>query len=226
MKILKVKRLFDLIYINGDFQYSLLLTEYIKMKHLLFLLLIFLVQPMFCQVLTNEQKDFCISTFNKYLNVKEELIKERTEVLKSLNSSEEDIDWFKDNIIRMDSVMKVSIELVKNNECSNLANLLEKERYNIYAHPHNDSYLCYDFHSVMALIYSNTIKGDREYFMKLADLGEYSKIMIEAVQANWEKPHPLYLQVLNELKQIYETLENQSKVNEMLLLILKVERDS
>lgn len=196
------------------------------MKSILFLLLIFLAQPMFCQVLTKEQKDFCISTFNNYLNVKEKLVKERIEVLKSLNSSKEDIDWFKDNTIRMDSVMNVCIEFAENDDCINLAKLLEKERYNIYAHPHNDSYLCYDFHSVMALIYSNTIKGDRKYFMKLADLGEYSKIMIEAVQANWEKPHPLYLQVLNELKQIYETLENQSKVNEMLLLILKVERDS
>lgn len=196
------------------------------MKSILFLLLIFLAQPMFCQVLTKEQKDFCISTFNNYLNVKEKLVKERIEVLKSLNSSKEDIDWFKDNTIRMDSVMNVCIEFAKNDDCINLAKLLEKERYNIYAHPHNDSYLCYDFHSVMALIYSNTIKGDRKYFMKLADLGEYLKIMIEAVQANWEKPHPLYLQVLNELKQIYETLENQSKVNEMLLLILKVERDS
>ena len=181
---------------------------------------------MFCQVLTNEQKDFCISTFNNYLNVKEKLVKERIEVLKSLNSSKEDIDWFKDNTIRMDSVMNVCIEFAKNDDCINLAKLLEKERYNIYAHPHNNTYLCYDFHSVLALIYSNTIKDDREYFTKLADLGEYSKIMIEAVQANWEKPHPLYLQVLNELKQIYETLENQSKVNEMLLLILKVERDS
>ncbi len=33
------------------------------MKSILFLLLIFLAQPMFCQVLTKEQKDFCISTF-------------------------------------------------------------------------------------------------------------------------------------------------------------------
>lgn len=196
------------------------------MKHTLFALFIFLAQPMFGQAFTEAQKNFCISTFNKYLNVKEELTKERTKVLKSLNSSEEDIDWFKNNIIRMDSVMNASIELVKNDDCINLANLLEKERYNIYAHPHNDSYLCYDFHSVMALIYSNTIKNDKEYFMKLADLGEYSKIMIEAIQANWEKPHPLYLQVFNELKQIYETLENQSKVNELLLLLLKVERDS
>ena len=180
-----------------------------------------MAQPIFCQVLTNEQKDFCIATFGNYLNVKEELVKERVEILKSLNTSEEDITWFKDNIIRMDSVMNVSIELVKKDDCINLANLLEKERYNIYAHPHSDTYLCYDFHSVMALIYSNIIEDEKEYYTKLADYGEYSKMMIEAVQANWDKPHPLYLQVLEELKLIYTELGNKSKIQEIEQLIAK-----
>ena len=196
------------------------------MRNIVFALFIFLAQPIFCQVFTSEQKDFCIATFGNYLNVKEELTEERVKLLKSFNTTEEDIVWFKENVIRMDSVMNASIELVKKDDCINLANLLEKERYNIYAHPHNDTYLCYDFHSVMALIYSNIIENDKEYYTKLAVYGEYSKMMIEAVQSTWDKPHPLYLQVLKELKQIYGILENQSKINEMLLLIQKVERDS
>lgn len=73
----------------------------------------------------------------------------------------------------------------------------------------------------MALIYSNTIKDDREYFTKLADLGEYLKMIIEAVQANWNEPHPLYLQVLEELKVIYTELGNQSKIQEFESLIAK-----
>ena len=196
------------------------------MRNIVFALFIFLAQPIFCQVFTSEQKDFCIATFGNYLNMQEDLIKERVEILKSLNTTEADIVWFKDNIIRIDSVMNASIALVKKDDYINLANLLERERYNIYAHPHNDTYLCYDFHSVMALIYSNIIEDDKEYYAKLADYGKYSKMMIEAVQANWENPHPLYLQVLKELKQIYELLKNQSKINEMQLLIQKVERDS
>jgi hypothetical protein len=72
------------------------------------------------------------------------------------------------------------------------------------------------------LIYSNTIKDDEEYFTKLAGLGEYSKMIIEAVQANWNEPHPLYLQVLEELKYIYIELENQSKVQEIEGLIAKI----
>ena len=189
------------------------------MRNIAWVILIFLTQPLFSQVLTNEQKNFCITTFNSYLNVKDELLNKRVEVLKSLNSSEKEIGWFKLNIIRMDSVMRASIELVKKHDCTNLAKLLESERYNIYAHPHNDTYLCYDFHSVMALIYAYTIKDEREYYTILADLGEYSKLIIEAVQANWEKQHPLYPVVLKELKQIYEALGNQSKSNEMNLLL-------
>ena len=133
------------------------------MRNIVFALFIFLAQPMLSQVLTNEQKDFCIATFGNYLNMQEDLIKERVEILKSLNTTEADIVWFKDNIIRIDSVMNASIALVKKDDYINLANLLERERYNIYAHPHNDTYLCYDFHSVMALIYSNIIEDDKEY---------------------------------------------------------------
>ena len=192
------------------------------MRNVLFILYILLAQPTFCQVLTFEQKDFCVETFMKYLNVKKELIEERLVTLNLIEGGQEDIfEWYKNNVVRIDSVMNASIELVKLDESMKLADLFEKERYNIYAHPHNDTYLCYDFHSVLALIYSNTIKDDREYFTKLADLGEYSKMIIEAVQANWNEPHPLYLQVLEELKYIYTELENQSKIQEFESLIAK-----
>ena len=192
------------------------------MKNILFILFILLAQPMLGQVLSEQQKEFCIETFKKYLNVKEELIEERLVTLKLVQSGQEDIsEWYRDNIVRIDSVMNASIELVKLDESMKLADLFEKERYNIYAHPHNDTYLCYDFHSVLALIYSNTIKDDREYFTKLADLGEYSKMIIEAVQSNWNEPHPLYLQVLEELKVIYTELGNQSKIQEFESLIAK-----
>ena len=192
------------------------------MRNVWFILYILLAQPTFCQVLTFEQKDFCVETFMKYLNVKKELIEERLVTLNLIEGGQEDIfEWYKNNVVRIDSVMNASIELVKQNENMKLADLLEKERYNIYAHPHNDTYLCYNFHSVLALIYSNTIKDDEEYFTKLAGLGEYSKMIIEAVQANWNEPHPLYLQVLEELKVIYTELGNQSKIQEFESLIAK-----
>lgn len=186
------------------------------MRNILFVLFIFLAKPIFSQVLTNEQKDFCIITLKKYLYVDKEVIEERIKFLK------EHKEWYKQNVVHIDSVINVCIGLIKRDETIKLAKLLEKERYNIYAHPHNDTYLCYDFHSVLALIYSNTIKNDREYFTKLADLGEYSKLIIEAVQANWNEPHPLYLQVLEELKLIYTELGNKSKIQEIERLIANI----
>lgn len=194
------------------------------MKQLIIALFVLLAHPMFGQVLSGQQKEFCLATFKHYQYANEDLVNEIIENMKSINSSEADIAWYKDNIVRVDSIMDVCVDLVNKNDCISLAKLLENERYNIYAHPHNDTYLCYNFNSVMSLVYSHTIEDDREYYTKVADLGEYSKMMIEAVQANWKQPHPLYLQVLEELKQVYEILENQTKINEMLLLILKVER--
>lgn len=112
------------------------------MRHLILGILILLAQPMFSQVFTFEQKDFCIETFKKYLNVKEELIEERLVTLELVQREQEDIsEWYRNNIVRIDSVMNASIELVKQDESMKLADLLEKERYNIYAHPHNDTYL-------------------------------------------------------------------------------------
>lgn len=194
------------------------------MRLLIFVIFILLAHPMIGQILSEQQKEFCLSTFNHYRHAKEGLVKEMIESMKSFNRSEADIAWYKDNIVRVDSIMDVCVDLVNKNDCKNLAKLLEKERYNIYAHPHNDTYLCYYFNAVMSLVYSHVIENDREYYTKVADLGEYSKMMIEAVQANWKEPHSLYLQVLEELKHVYEILENQSKINEMLLLILKVEK--
>ena len=194
------------------------------MRLLIFVIFILLAHPMIGQILSEQQKEFCLSTFNHYRYAKEGLVKEMIESMKSFNRSEADIAWYKDNIVRVDSIMDVCVDLVNKNDCRNLAKLLEKERYNIYAHPHNDTYLCYYFNAVMSLVYSHAIEDDREYYTKVADLGEYSKMMIEAVQANWKEPHSLYLQVLEELKHVYEVLENQSKINEMLLLILKVEK--
>ena len=192
------------------------------MRNIVLVLFIFLAEPMFSQVFNNEVKEDFISTFSKYLNVKEETIKERIMIMKCLNATEEEIVWYKNNIIRMDSVMHASIKLVKNDDYVNLAKLFEKERYDIYGHPHNDTYLCYELHLAMAMIYSITTNNMREYYEKFADLLEYSKMMIESVQANWDEPHPLYQEVLEVLKQIYEILENQSKIKEVDLLINRI----
>ena len=73
----------------------------------------------------------------------------------------------------------------------------------------------------MALIYAKVIDGDREYYTILADMAEFSRLMIETVQANWDEPHPLYRKVLDELKQIYRILNNPDKIKEIDSLLDK-----
>ena len=191
------------------------------MRHFLFIVCMVMASPLFSQSLTEKQKEFYVETFRKYLHVDENLIQQRIDFLKSLDNSPEDIAWYRQNITRMDSVMNAAISYVGKDNLTNLAGLFEKERYNIYAHPHNDTYLCYDLHSVMALIYSKVIDGDREYYTILADMAEFSRLMIETVQANWDEPHPLYLKVLDELKQIYRILNNPDKIKEIDSLLDK-----
>ena len=191
------------------------------MRHFLFIVCMVMASPLLSQSLTQQQKEFCVETFRKYLHVDENLIQQRIDFLKSLDNSPEDIAWYRQNITRMDSVMNAAISYIGKDNLTNLAGLFEKERYNIYAHPHNDTYLCYDLHSVMALIYSKVIDGDREYYTILADMAEFSRLMIETVQANWDEPHPLYLKVLDELKQIYRILNNPDKIKEIDSLLDK-----
>lgn len=168
------------------------------------------------KAITKEQQEFCINTFKLYLNVDESRIEESLEFIKLLqkhqNSNDADIqNWYQTNIVHIDSVMHHCIELVKREDDKELLDILEKERMNIVAHPNNTVDNEWQLHSVFALLYAQYIEDDKAYYTKLAELGEWSRMHIEAIQANREKPHPLYKQVLNELVQIYGALGNQNK---------------
>lgn len=177
---------------------------------------------------TARERDFCLKTFEAYLNVDSATAKKREEFYKLMlkysdSNDKADEDWYRKNIVHIDSVMRESIDLVKQDKSRQLLDLLESERYNIYGHPNADTYNCYALNSVFALLYAKYIESDNEYYAKLADLGEYSRMMIEAVQDNWEKPHPLYRQVVEELLQIYKELGNENKIAEMEALLEKAE---
>lgn len=168
------------------------------------------------ETLTKEQQEFCINTFNLYLDVDNNHVEESLRFIKLLQKHmegyEEDAqEYFQQNIIHIDSVMHHCIELVKQEDYKTLIDILENERMNIVAHPNNTVDNEWQLHSVFALLYAQYIDDDKEYYSKLAELGEWSRMHIEAVQANSGKPHPLYKQVLNELLQIYDTLDYQDK---------------
>ena len=199
-----------------------------KQMNRLLAIIIGLLSLLSCHTqLSREQQEFCIKTFQSYLNPEEKLIQEREElylmILKhSGGGTEYEKIYFRNNIAHIDSVMNDAISLTEENQTEVLMNLLEAELYNIYAHPKNDTYTCWDFHSVLSLLYSIHVKDDKTFYTKTASLAEFSRMQIEAVQANWEKPHPLYLQVLEELKLIYTELGNQSKIQEIERLIADI----
>lgn len=160
---------------------------------------------------TKEQQDFCINTFKLYQNVDKKRVEISQGLLKLLEKHS-DMDntqeWYQANLAHIDSVMRHCIDLVKREENKKLLNVLEKERMDIVAHPNNTVDNEWQLHSVLALLYTKYCEDDKEYWTKLAELGEWSRMHIEACQG---KSHPLYKQVLSELILIYDTLGNQSK---------------
>ena len=176
------------------------------------------IQHTKAESITKEQQEFCISTFKLYLNVDEKRVEESSKFIKLLvkhsDGRDGTLEYFQHNIIHMDSVMYHCIELAKQEDYKVLIDILEKERINIVAHPNNTVDNEWQLHSVFALLYAHSVENDKDYYKKLAELGEWSRMHIEAYQMNG-KIHPLYRQVLDELLQIYDTLGNQDKKTEI-----------
>lgn len=190
---------------------------------LLLIIMFELFIPQFCMPnVFKENKELCLKTFKEYLEVGQRR-KEATEFIKlmlkysdeSKAEKEKSWKWYQANIVHVDSVMQHCIELTEQGESKQLLNLLVAERENIYAHPNNSISNCWNLHSVYAMLYSIYIKDDKDYYTKIAELAEYSRMQIEVYQKSNEKQHVLYKQVLNELLQIYKTLQNQEKIKEV-----------
>ena len=184
---------------------------------LLLIIMFELFIPQFCMPnVFTENKELCLKTFKEYLEVGQRR-KEATEFIKlmlkysdeSKAEKEKSWKWYQANIVHVDSVMQHCIELTEQGESKQLLDLLVAERENIYAHPNNSISNCWDLHSVYAMLYSIYIKDDKDYYTKIAELAEYSRMQIEVYQKSNEKQHILYKQVLNELLQIYKTLQNR-----------------
>lgn len=190
---------------------------------LLLIIMFELFIPQFCMPnVFTENKELCLNTFKEYLEVGQRR-KEATEFIKlmlkysdeSKAEKEKSWKWYQANTLHVDSVMQHCIELTEQEESKQLLDLLVVERENIYAHPNNSISNCWDLHSVYAMLYSIYIKDDKDYYVKIAELAEYSRMQIEVYQKSNEKQHVLYKQVLNELLQIYKTLQNQEKIKEV-----------
>lgn len=180
------------------------------------------------ETLTKEQQEACINTFKLYLNVDESRIEESLEFIKLLvkysDGDNETQEYFQRNIVHIDSAMQHCIELVKQEDYKKLIEIFEKERMNIVAHPNNTVDNEWHLYSVFSLLYAQYIEDDKDYYTKLAELGEWSRMHIEAVQMNGNV-HPLYKQVLNELLQIYDALDNPKKKSEIEKLYAALQKE-
>ena len=65
------------------------------------------------------------------------------------------------------------------------------------------------------MLYSIYIKDEKDYYTKIADLAEYSRMQIEVYQKSNKEQHILYKQVLSELLQTYKVLQNKEKIKEI-----------
>lgn len=199
------------------------------LKSILTLMLIMSYINSEAQSLSTEEKQLCIDTFNKYLVTDKKHFIESEKLYRlmikhsQISKEEKDqaITWYQHNLVHIDSLMNACIVLAEQNKSEELVTLLESERNNIMAHPNNDVYNEWQLQSVMALLYSGLIPDDTELYSKLAPLAEWSKMHIEAIQEQNRKEHPLYKQVLYELKEIYSKLGKNDKVKEIDLLINK-----
>lgn len=169
-----------------------------------------------------ENKELCLNTFKEYLEVGKRR-KEAIEFIKlmikysdeSKVEKEKSWKWYQANTLHVDSVMQHCIELTEQGESKQLLDLLIAERENIYAHPNNSISNCWNLHSVYAMLYSIYIKDEKDYYTKIVDLAEYSRMQIEVYQKSNEEQHILYKQVLSELLQTYKVLQNKEKIKEI-----------
>ena len=184
--------------------------------------------------LTEEDKETCISVFEKYISIEKEVIDANLEIVREMYSSsdvsadetESIVNEIVENIQHVNIVLEECIELVKQSEIEQVIEILENERVNIYAHPANNTSTCLQLHIAMAMLYAATVETEQEYLSKFIELFEYNRLIIEVVQANQGRIHPEYEFVLSELHDAYDILgreKERQEVEEILYQLLSEE---
>lgn len=174
-----------------------------------------------------EDKVFRRQTFEAFNNLDEVKAKEREEqyllMLEQFEESKDsDANWYKRNIVHIDSIARYCIELSENDRKEELLNVLASELWNFQSHPNADTYLCFDMNCILTKLYFEQSDNHPDYLQKCIDLWELNRVQINAVQSSWQEYHPLYIEILNILLNLYEKAENPQKVAEMQGLINEV----
>ena len=156
---------------------------------------------------TKEEQEQYVNTLSLYLQADSSLIAERNQffqlLLKHMDAEETDSAYYMENIAHVDSVIHKAIGLVERGNADDLLSLLEKERNNIYAHPCNTIDNEIALHNMLIQLYNKTYKENTdEYYSKIIDLAEYSKLHILGLLDN-EQYIPYYIHNLTSLVDLY-----------------------
>ena len=155
-----------------------------------------------------EEQEQYVNTLSLYLQADSSLIAERNQffqlLLKHMDVGEDiDSTYYMKNITHVDSVIYKAIGLVEQGNMNDLLTLLEQERYNIYAHPCNNIDNEIALHNMLIQLYNKTYKDNTdEYYSKIIDLAEYSKLHILGLLDN-EQYIPYYIHNLTSLVDLY-----------------------
>lgn len=156
---------------------------------------------------SKEEQEQYVNTLSLYLQADSSLIAERNRffqlLLKHMDAEETDSAYYMENIAHVDSVIHKAIGLVEQGNTDDLLTLLEQERYNIYAHPCNNIDNEIALHNMLIQLYNRTYKENTdEYYSKIIDLAEYSKLHILGLLDN-EQYIPYYIHNQTSLMDLY-----------------------
>lgn len=180
------------------------------MKHFwsLIILLCYIITSCSNNGLSTEDKETCLQTLNFYADVDSAAMKQGFELYRLMleqsdSINPDDINWYRNNVAHIDSVIHTAKSLIDKDNLKQLVELLEPECINFYGHPNNNIDTELALHRMLVLLYDYVCPKDdnSEYYAKTIQLAEYSQLHMQAVLP---KDSELYLNFLQELHDLYE----------------------
>ena len=165
---------------------------------------------------TVEEQQDCISTLSLYLQVDSNYAKVAKKNADELSkeeslSNEGTQEYYDRNIIHIDSVIKASIILVKQNKSSELLTLLKKEKNNIYAHPSNTLDNQMRLTDTFFILYKKCKLSKEEICTKMAALYEDAYLHMQMLETLNGEYYPDHGEMLSTLIVVYENTKMYSK---------------
>lgn len=168
--------------------------------------------------LTKGEQDSLIMVLSPYLEVDTtyaEKASQATQIVSKAFGNTNDNEYYYQNILHVDSVIKQCITYVKQNEPKQLLDLFDKEKMNIYGHPANTWEHEQNLHYMILFLYQKYF--DAEMFAKkMAELYEFSLMHIKSLELFGGYTHPDYIPLAKVLVDCYaDGLNNYDRAIEL-----------